>query len=89
MANEGNSEYQDPTRANADGSVNYTVKELLARVDLKIDGLYAHLDAKVDRAEFIQLKTEVEAFSTFKAKVYGAIAVIALIASAGFVHPFN
>lgn len=80
--------YQDPTRPNQDGSVNYTVKELLARVDLKIDGLYAHLDSKVDTAEFVVVKSDVEDLKAFKFRTYGALVVIAAIASTGVVHSF-
>lgn len=83
---EGN--YQDPTRPNQDGSVNYTVKELLARVDLKIDGLYAHLDSKVDTAEFIVVKTDVEDLKAFKFRTYGALVVLAAVTSTGVIHAF-
>lgn len=76
------------TPPNQDGSVNYTVKELIGRVDLKIDGLYDKLDTKVDMIEFVTVKTDVDDLKTFKAKAYGAIAVIGLLASAGLFHPF-
>lgn len=76
------------TPPNQDGSVNYSVKELLGRVDLKIDGLYDKLDTKVDQTEFVLVKTDVDDLKTFKAKAYGAIAVIGLLAGAGLFHPF-
>ena len=75
-----------PTPPNQDGSVNYSVKELLGRVDLKIDGLYDKLDTKTDQSEFVLLKADVEDLKTFKAKAYGAIAVVGLLASAGLFH---
>jgi hypothetical protein len=74
--------------AEPDGSVNYTVKELLARVDLKIDGLYDKLDTKADQADLDVVKTEVEGLKADRYKAYGAIVMIGFLAGAGLFHPF-
>lgn len=74
-----------PTTASAEGttvSVNYTVKELLARVDLKVDGLYAVLSSKVDTTEFLALQGEVASLKAFKFKVQGAIATVGALSTA-------
>lgn len=80
--------YDPPTRPNSDGSVNYTVKELLARVDLKVDGLYEKLDNKVDQVEFVKVKAVVDDLVGFKARIYGAIAVLSALTAAGVFHNF-
>ena len=76
-----------------DGTVNYTVKELVGRIDVKIDGLYDKLDTKVDQTDFVAMKTEVKRdlddLKAARSMGRGAIAVVALLATAGLFHPFS
>lgn len=71
-----------PSSENVTVSVNYSVKELLARVDLKVDGLYVVLASKVDTAEFTALQVEVASLKAFKFKVQGAIASVGALSTA-------
>lgn len=41
-------------------TVRYTVKELFARIDMKLDGLAAVLDAKADHAALVALEDRQE-----------------------------
>lgn len=71
-----------------EGSVNFTVKELLLVVDGKIDKLTEKLDTKVNAVDFAPVKKDVEELKSFKSKAYGALAIISGLAGAGVFHSF-
>lgn len=70
----------------SEGSVNFTVKELLLVVDGKIDKLNDKLDHKADISDVIELRGRVTLLEEFRSRVKGAGAVgavaVTLIAAA-------
>lgn len=55
-----------------EGSVNFTVKELLLVVDGKIDKLNDKLDHKADASEVIELRGRVALLEEFRSRAKGA-----------------
>ena len=49
--------------------VIYTTKELLGRIDAKLDLLYAKLDAKADKVEFLPLLARLAVLEAFQERV--------------------
>jgi hypothetical protein len=64
-----------------EGTVNYSVKELLARVDLKIDLLGDKLDSKADQKDVTALVVRVEKLESSSIRLSGAWATLGITAS--------
>lgn len=54
-----------------DGAVSYSVKELLARLDGKVDGLFVAIGSKADKSELEQVRTDVRALEIQQARSSG------------------
>ena len=71
--------------AEENGVVRYTVKELLARMDGKLDQLNDKMDAKVERVEHEQLESRVNSLERWKWIVTGFV-VAAQVAFAAYLN---
>lgn len=69
--------------AEVEVNVNYSVKELLAKMDTKLDVALTQMISKADADRVQRVEARTQALEDFKSRVYGALALFTILLSAG------